>query len=437
MRSTDAWLLRRVEVEGEELDCRLRDGAVAELGPALPYGGERVLDAAGGALLPGLADHHLHLFALAAAPESVDLGGSPDLDAAPDAEGAWLRVVGAGRELRRADLDRRWPDAPVRVQHRSGALWTLNSAAVALLADGLSLEERESGQLWRADERLGELLARAGARGPLDLAALGRDLARHGITHVTDASPALTADDLAALETALPQHLLSLAGPGAGPRKIVLADHGDHDLDGLVARIERSHGAGRPVAIHTVTDVTLALCLAAFAAVGAVPGDRLEHVAVCDDGAAARIAALGLTVVTQPTVFARHREAFLAEAPPGEHTDLWRYRGLLDAGIAVAASSDAPYGDADPGATIRAAATRGTESVAPATVLASMLADPLDPGGPPRRVAFGKPADLCLLDRPLDEALDAAAESGRWRPAATFVAGVLAHRAGAVSHSTK
>jgi len=429
MSSADAWLLRRVEVEGEELDCRLREGVVTELGSELPYGGERVLDASGGALLPGLADHHLHLFALAAARESFDLRGSGDLDAAPDAEGGWLRVVGAGRELRRVDLDRRWPDAPVRVLHRSGALWTLNSAAVALLADGLDPEERESGQLWRADERLGDLFERLGARGSLDLAGLGRDLARHGITHVTDASPDLSAADLADLEAALPQRLLSLAGPGVGPRKIVLPDHGDHDLDGLEARIERSHGEGRAVAIHTVTDVTLALCLAAFAAVGTLPSDRLEHVAVCDDGAAERIAALGLTVVTQPTVFARHREAFLAETPPGERADLWRHRGLLDAGIAVAVSSDAPYGEVDPGATIRAAAARPVEGVVPAVALASMLADPLDPGGPPRRIAFGRPADLCLLDRPLDEALVDAAESGVWPAVATFVAGAPVFRA--------
>lgn len=427
MSSVDAWLLRRVEVDGEEVDCRIRAGAIVELGPDLRHHDEELLEAGGGALLPGLADHHLHLFALAAARESFDLRGSADLDLAPDTGAGWLRVVGAGRELRRVDLDRRWPDAPVRVQHRSGALWTLNSAATDVLADGLSAAEAESGQLWRADERLGELLGQAGARGELDLPALGDELLRLGITHVTDASPNLTAGDLAVLADALPQHLISLAGPGTGPRKFVLADHVDHDLGELTAMIARSHGEGRPVAIHTVTDLTLALSLTAFYAVGTLPGDRLEHVAVCDDAAAARIAELGLTVVTQPTIFARHREAFLRETPPERHADLWRYAGLLDAGIPVAMSSDAPYGDIDPAATIRAAAARGIESVAPAAALASMLSDPLDPAGPPRRLQPGSTADLCLLDRPLADVLAEAARSGRWRPVATFVAGVSRH----------
>lgn len=44
------------------------------------------------------------------------------------------------------------------MQHRRGALWTLNTAAIELIGSGLSREERASGQLWRSDARLRALL---------------------------------------------------------------------------------------------------------------------------------------------------------------------------------------------------------------------------------------------------------------------------------------
>ena len=112
-------------------------------------GGEEELDAAGCALLPGLHDHHVHLRALAAAQASVQVGpeqvrSAAELaarlraaDAAAPA-GAWLRCVGYHESVagpldrwvldRLADLTR-----PVRVQHRTGALWVVNSAGMALL----------------------------------------------------------------------------------------------------------------------------------------------------------------------------------------------------------------------------------------------------------------------------------------------------------------
>jgi hypothetical protein len=63
-------------------------------------------------------------------------------------------VIGAGIELTRTDIDRVEAARPVRVHHRSGALWTLNTPAVERLAPALTGAERASGQLWRADARL-------------------------------------------------------------------------------------------------------------------------------------------------------------------------------------------------------------------------------------------------------------------------------------------
>src|SRR4051794_36411231 len=209
MPSSERWLLRGALVDGRRADCRIRDGRIVELAPGLaPAEGEQTIDATGGELLPGLCDHHLHLRALAAARRSVDLRGGGLADVPPIEPGAgWLRVVGAGDELFRADLDAIWPDRPVRVQHRSGALWTLNSAAIDRLAAGATARERASGQFWRAGDRLRALLD---LDEEVDLAAVSAELSAYGITHVTDATPDA---DPAALTVI--QHVVSLAASGS------------------------------------------------------------------------------------------------------------------------------------------------------------------------------------------------------------------------------
>jgi predicted amidohydrolase YtcJ len=433
-RAGSAWLLSQVEVEGVRTDCRIADGRIVELGPDLSgRDGETRVDAGGGALIPGLAEHHIHLWALAAARSSVDLAGAPDVEQLRGVTGSgWLRVIGAGRELRRQDLDAVLPTRPVRVQHRSGALWTLNSAAIELLGGGLDAAERSTGQLWRADTRLRRLLADAGAAARPDLAAVGRELAARGITHVTDATPDLAPESISALDGALPQRVLSLAAAGTGAVKIVLADHELPDLDRLVEQVRAAHDAGRPVALHAVTAVTLVLACAALEGAGALPRDRIEHAAVCDDPIAERLAELGVTVVTQPTLWTRFGAQYRRDSPPRERPLLWRYGTLLSLGVRVAVSSDAPYGDPDPWRTVRAAVGRelqdGTiggpqERVTPQTALSSLLADPADPAGPPRTVSVGAVADLALLRVPLQDALDTAARSGASAVRATFIAG--------------
>lgn len=434
-----SWLLRHVEVDGRVVDCRLDGGRIAQLGPELPaMPGDRVLDAGGGALLPGLADHHIHLLATAAAATSVDLGGGADLSVLGDQAGTgWLRVIGADTELRRQDVDVACADRPVRVQHRSAALWTLNSAAVAILASGLSTVERSTGQLWRDDERLGRLLRALPQHGSApDLRGLGRRLAASGVTHVTDATPDLDSDTIALLARELPQHVMSLAAAGDGPRKLVLPDHVPAPLDEVIARIRAAHDGGRPVAIHAVTQQSLALAVAALGTTGTVDGDRIEHAAVCDDHAAVALAELGVTVVTQPTLLTRHGRAYWRDSEIADRPFLWRYASLCTAGIPVAVSSDAPYGDADPWHTVRAAARRaladGTvlsavECVPPELALRSLTADPRRPAGPARRIARGAAADLCLLRDSLSATVARVLADGPAAVRATFVSGQPIH----------
>lgn len=456
-----ALTVRNVEVEGQAgLDVALADGRIAAVGPRLPRAGPEI-DGQGGALIPGLCDHHIHLFGLAAQAESVTLEGvaTPQALAARIAaaaaarpDGAWLRVLGyhesqAG-DLTRADLDRLAPRHRLRIQHQTGSLWMLNSLALESLGDGDAPPgvDRAAGRVWRADAWLRD---RIGAEPPA-LAPVGARLAACGVTAVTDASVTTGADAARRLADAhrggaLPQRLTLMSGgplaapaDGAfrvGPRKVLLDDHALIDLDDFTARIAGARAEGRRVAVHCVTAAELALTLAAFAAAGAEPGDRVEHGSVIPPAAVAELKALGLTVVTQPAFIRERGDRYLAQVAPEDLPDLYRCASLMAAGLPVAASSDAPYATPDPWVGIAAAVDRQSaggrqvgagEALSPAAALGLYLDDPAGPGRHRRRVVPGAPADLCLLDAPLHEALR---EPSQDRVRLTLVAGAVVHAA--------
>jgi predicted amidohydrolase YtcJ len=437
-------------------DVRLAAGLIAECGPSLrPQPGEEVMQAAGGVLLPGLHDHHVHLRALAAAAVSVSAGPprtrtsaelaarlrTADADLPPD---AWVRAVGyhesvAGALDRRA-LDGLLPHRPVRVQHRTGALWVVNSLAAARLGldecelDGVERDEagRPTGRLWRMDRWLAHRVPGTAA----DLGAVSRRAASFGITGFTDATPGATERDLGFLaHAAIAQRLHCMAPPGvcppagsvtAGPVKIILDDAALPTLDDLAGLIRAAHTAGRPAAVHCVTRVQFVLTLAALGLAGRLPGDRIEHGAVI--GAESLPDLRGLTVVTQPHFVAERGEQYAADVPPDDLPDLWRLRSLIDAGVDVAAGTDAPFGTDDPwqvmrGAVSRPAVLRPDEAVSPARALALFLGGPAAPAAQ-RLVAPGRPADLALLRARPGEVLRSLASD---LVAATFIGGELAY----------
>jgi predicted amidohydrolase YtcJ len=407
------------EVAGRTADVRVRGDRIAEIGRLVPEPGERVIEARGGALLPGLHDHHAHVLSLAASVTSVRCGppAVTDVhglaDALRSAPGKWVRGIGYHESvagvLDRDLLDRLVPDRPVRVQHRGGALWMLNSGALA----ELGMSGHPTGQLWRQDALVRQ---RVGAQEPPDVGAVGRHLASLGVTGVTDATPDLSEDAIALL-AGLPQRLHLLGAPTGvalpgrmtvGPYKILRPDHEPPDWDRLHADVRRAHARGRAVAIHAVTRESLVLALAVLADVGPLPGDRIEHAALVGTDAVPLLASTGVVVVTQPGFVAERGREYRHDVPAQEHDDLYRYASLLEAGVKVVPSSDAPFASEDPWRTMAAAARRDLapgERVAPRTVLAGMLTRLEDPGGPPRRVVPGAPAELCLLHVPLAEAL--------------------------------
>lgn len=439
-------------------DVRVAGGEITAVGPDLARPGEAVVAAHGGALLPGLHDHHLHLLAMAAARRSLDATGCPD-PAAFDAAmatahrrvdpGGWLRVVGADDRhgpLDAARLERLAPGRPVRVQHRSGAAWMLSPAARA----ATGFDDEPDGGIHRRDD---ELRARwADLEGPPDLGAVGTRLSALGITGVTDATPFADATGLALLAAArrdgqIPQQVAATGGPALastllpaelerGPVKVVVEDHALPSLDDLVAAFAAARRAGRPVAVHCVTRAALVLALVAWADVGAVPGDRIEHGAVIPVELFEPIADLGLTVVTQPGFVHARGDRYLAEVEPDDRPHLYRCGSLLAAGIATAASTDAPFGPDDPWLVVRAAVDRTTESgrrvgpeeaVSAHVALDGFLAPLAAPGGAPRSVRVGAPADLVLLDRPIGDAL---ADPSASHVRTTWIGGMVRHHCG-------
>ena len=356
--------------------------------------------------------------------------------------GEWIRAIGYHESVA-GDLDRRTLDAvvadrPVRVQHRSGAMWVVNSAA----ATAVGLDPSHDGRLFRMD---GWLRDRVPSDGRLDLGAVARQLAGYGITGVTDATPFEDAGGFGLLAGAgLPLDVVVTGGPalaaasvpeplGRGPVKIVVPDHEPMPFDDLTGAIQTAHRADRPVAVHCVTRVSLALLVAAFDQTGTRLGDRVEHGAVVPPDLAQRLAESGVTVVTQPSFVRERGDQYLDEVDADDRRWLYPCRSLLAAGVPVGGSSDAPFANADPWPAIATAANRRTaagrvlgqeETVSAERALALYLSAPEQPGGPSRRLAVGGPADLCLLDRPLADALA--------EPSADHV--VMTIRAGQVTH---
>ncbi|MFF6989229.1 amidohydrolase family protein [Streptomyces sp. NPDC010273] len=394
-------LIGNVEVEGhaEPVDVRIDGGRIAEIGAGLT--GAVDVDGRGGALLPGLHDHHIHLAALAAEAASVRVGptdvrGRTAFAAAlvGGSPGEWVRAVGyhesVAGELDRWVLDALAPDRPVRVQHRTGALWVWNSAA--LRAVGLDGD----GRFWREDERL------RGFVPPVrwDLEGVGRRAAALGVTGFTNADPH-PASGLTQMLSVLPQRLLVMGIDE--PVKLML----DDPTLPTPAQLARTIGEirPRPVAVHCVTRVQLLVTLLALDEVGPADGDRIEHGSVIPAETIPWLRRLGVTVVTQPHFPVERAEAYAADVDADDRPHLYRCRTLTEAGVPLAAGTDAPYGTPDPWAVMRAATEREDgERLQPLAALRLFTGEPQHPARP-RRLTVGSDADLCLLHVPLSEAL--------------------------------
>lgn len=422
----DVLVIANAELDGRRVHLELAGGRVRGCPERIPAGA-RVFEAGGGRVLPGLVDHHLHLFAAAVSATSVDLGpiAAGDLDAlaaalrAAACHGA-VRATGlddGGDEpLDAAALDALCDWVPVRVQYRTGGLWVLNRRA---LAESLDRTRRVpecvergpggfTGRVWRGDDWFAP---RPGL--PPSLAPLGAMLARYGVTAVTDANPSTDPRQAAAIRAAaaaMPQRVTVMSGAagragGAGPFKVLLDDAALPDPEAVAAGIRAAHAAGRVAALHCVTIGELVVALAAYESAGSVPGDRLEHAMLVPDALVPVIAALGLTVICQPAFIAARGERYRRRLASDELAALLPLASLARAGVRIAAGSDAPYGPANPWRAVAAAVTRSTDAgvaLGPVQALPAeqalglFLGTTTDPGRP-CTLAPSSPADLVVL----------------------------------------
>lgn len=459
IRDAEVWTDHARLVRG---DVRIEHDRIAAIGVLPPLRGEHIIDAHGGLLLPGLHDHHIHLPALAARRSSVECGPPQVFDAEGLSRAlrlpgsGWLRGVGfhesvlGGALPDAAALDRFVADRPLRLQHRTGRMWLLNSMALDMLLalasppPGMEREGgRFTGRLFDEDDWLRRTLGSA----PPDLADVSADLARRGVTGTTDMSPRNdphVAQHFAAqvangrlLQTPVLAGSLALAeavrqGWRLGPLKLHLHESTLPDFDETLALIRAGRDQGRALAVHCVTEVELVFTLALLETAGAMAGDRIEHVSVASPDLVARMRALELVACVQPHFIAERGDRYLADVEPRHHADLYRLRSLRDAGVPLAGGSDAPYGDADPWKSMAAAVSRRTpsgavigaaEALSPEDALALYLADPLDLARQ-RRIDVGEQADLCLLAQPWNELRDRLESA---RVVATIAGGRLIH----------
>ena len=422
---------RAVLLDGTATDIRV-DERIVDVGDLAPHKGEQVLDAAGATVIPGLHDHHVHLRSAAAALTAARVGpaavrGRDALararaDAAVGSDG-WIRAVGyheaVAGPLDRDVLDEVSPPLPVRVQHRSGVLWTLNSAGLARVG----LTDHPDGRLRSVDRSWSDTLQ----RNESGLAEVSRRLSEFGVTGVTDATPDFEVSDIVKLMEAHRRGELRQRVRCLAPGKRILHD-GDLDLEELTAWVAERHAADAPVAVHCVTAAQLVVTVSALREAGTHPQDRIEHAAMVPDDSMADLKDLGVTVVTQPNFVAERGDQYLTDVPAAEHHELWRVASLLNAGVKVALSTDMPFGEGDPWATMRAAVHRTTaggavlganECVSAREALTMFFGTSGQPTNP-RVVGPGQPGDLCVLAPPPDEVLK---ELDAQMVAATVVAG--------------
>lgn len=438
----NALLIRNAQIWQHGIaDVRISAGHIAAIGELHPMDAEDALDAAGGALLPGLHDHHIHLAGLAAKQASIscgppDVGNEDMLAVALQQPGnGWLRGIGyhecvAGM-LDAYMLDQIVAHRPVRIQHRSGRMWFLNTQALNILLahkappPGLEKVGRGyTGRLFDEDAWLRTTLASV----PPPFKAVSAQLAAMGVTGLTDMSPAndtVMADHFRGQQEAgqLKQCCLLAGTLGLaaarfgtnlhlGPAKLHLHEAALPNLDGTIDFIRQAHDQDRNIAVHCTTETELVFALASLEAAGALAGDRIEHAGIAPDHLVVEMSRMGLWAVSQPHFVSERGDQYLRDVEARDLPWLYRLRAFLDAGVPLAGGSDAPFGSPDPWAAMSAAVSRTTcsgiqlgpeEALNPEEALALYLADPLDLSRQ-RRIEVGARADLCLLDQPWEKA---------------------------------
>lgn len=207
------------------------------------------------------------------------------------------------------------------------------------------------------------------------------------------------------------------------------------DPDVVYSRMVEAHLAGLQVCVHAIGDRTNATVAELFArlyrehpAEPAQHRHRVEHASVLDEATIEALAANGVAAVVQPISLRTESHWLAARLGPDRIAQAYPFRSMLDAGIVVAGSSDAPVEPIDVVAamscTVDRAGIAPAQSIEPAEAL-----DLYTRGGAWARrsehrvgsITPGTRADLVELDGSLDQV-------GELAVTATTCAGVDLYR---------
>jgi hypothetical protein len=205
----------------------------------------------------------------------------------------------------------------------------------------------------------------------------------------------------------------------------------------LLALCREAHDGGFRIAIHAIGDVAIEQVIGVYDTLGRGPmRHRIEHLGLPSAHHLRRAARLGVIAAPQSIFLHELGRNFRAYLPDGLLEHAYPVRAMLDAGLTVALSSDAPVVESDdPLLGMSAAITRRTaegETIAPSQAItaeealwAYTMGGAIASGDEANRgsLTIGKWADLAVLsDNPLTVPPD---ELPRVRVAQTWLGGNL------------
>ena len=378
----------------------------------------------------------------------------------------WIRAFGYDefylsdqRHPSRWDLDRAAPFHPVRLDHRTGHASVLNSRALDLLQisrdtpdppNGIIERDAASGEPTGLLYEMGDYIKK-GTGTTRDAAALLERIGRanalllsKGITSIHDASPGndlqrwqafhrlkegghLTTRVTMMAGASHLQPLLDLGlTPGVGDEHLkvgavklmisLITGSLRPSREELEETVLRTHRRGFQLSFHAVEEeAVLAAAESLIEAEAALPGaelrHRIEHCSEATPHVLTKLKRSRAVVVTQPSFIYHNGEKYLSLVEERLLPHLYPLASLLEAGIPVAAGSDAPVTSPDPILSIYSAVTRKTKA---ASALSPRQAIPVGQaikmhsiGGAyasfeekrKGSITVGKLADLVLLDR--------------------------------------
>ena len=386
--------------------------------------GTTVVDCAGGTLLPGFHDAHIHLLAYASTLAGVDCG--PDAvssiadlkstirrSASITPEGEWIRASGydemalvEARHPTRWDLDDAAPAHPVRLNHRSGHGCVLNSAALALVGIHDSTDEprgativrdlntgQPSGLLLEMSDYLDDRIPSP----PVEeiensVRRASRILLSHGVTSIQDATYRnsmqrwemfnrlrSSIEDMPRI-TMMPgfHHLEEFTRNGlhfgfgdswlriGHVKQMLTASSGRQTPthDELCRAVSSCATSGFPAAIHAVERESIISAAesirSATATSGAVLRHRIEHCSEGTPDVIESVARCSAWVVTQPGFVYHSGDRYLKTVKSSMRPHLYPVGALVRAGVRYAFGSDAPVADPNPMPALQSSVTRLT-----------------------------------------------------------------------------